>query len=66
MILFQKFHPTGMSEAAKLGNKVVRDHGSGADSVIQGKVSKPTSMPVKIHQPVRPTESAGDRLSKVI
>ncbi|PNY12722.1 MYB family transcription factor [Trifolium pratense] len=59
-----KFHPTGMVEAAKLGNKVVRDHGSEADSVIQDKISKPSSMPVKIHQPVRPTESASDRMSK--
>ncbi|MCI28087.1 myb family transcription factor, partial [Trifolium medium] len=40
-----------MGEAAKLGNKVVRDHGSDADIVIQDKVSKPSSMPVKIHQP---------------
>jgi hypothetical protein len=61
-----------MGEAAKLGNKVVRDNGSGADSVIQSKVSKPSSMPVKIHQPVmihqpvRLTESASDTMSKVI
>ncbi|GAU28807.1 hypothetical protein TSUD_357930 [Trifolium subterraneum] len=59
-----KFHPTGMVETAKLGNKVVRDHGSDAGSVIQDKVSKPSSMPEKIHQSVRPTESASDRMSK--
>lgn len=55
MILFQKFHPTGMGEAAKLGNKVISDHGSDADSEIEDKVSKPSYMPVKVHQTVRPT-----------
>lgn len=51
MILFQKFLPTGVGEAAKLSN------GSDADSEIQDKVSKPCSMPVKMHLLVRPTKS---------
>lgn len=55
MILFQKFHPTGTGEAAKLGNKVVSNHGSDADSEIEDKFIKPSSMHVKVHQTVRPT-----------
>ncbi|KAI5437126.1 hypothetical protein KIW84_023301, partial [Lathyrus oleraceus] len=45
-----KFHPTGMVEAAKLSNDAVSGHGTDTDSEIQEKVSKPSSMPVKIHQ----------------
>jgi len=56
MILFQKFHPTGTGEAAKLGNKVVSNHGSDADSEIEDKFLKPSSMLVKVHQTVRPTK----------
>jgi len=56
MILFQKFHPTGTGEAAKLDNKVVSNHGSDADSEIEDKFIKPSSMPVKVHQTVRPTK----------
>lgn len=45
-----KFHPTGTGEAAKLDNKVVSNHGSDADSEIEDKFIKPSSMPVKVHQ----------------
>ncbi|KAI5416918.1 hypothetical protein KIW84_041789, partial [Lathyrus oleraceus] len=37
-------------EAAKLSNDAVSGHGTDTDSEIQEKVSKPSSMPVKIHQ----------------
>ncbi|XP_027335040.1 uncharacterized protein LOC113849369 isoform X2 [Abrus precatorius] len=49
-----KFHPTGMGEAAKLGNKLLGEHGFDAGSEIQDKVLK-SRMPAKFHQPVRPT-----------
>lgn len=52
MIMFQKFHPTGMGEAAKLGNKALGEHGSDAGSEIQDKVLKPRSTPGKFLQPV--------------
>ncbi|KAK7294421.1 hypothetical protein RJT34_17310 [Clitoria ternatea] len=45
-----KFHPTGMSETAKLGNKLLGDRGSDAGSAIPDKVLKLRS-PLKFHQP---------------
>ena len=56
MTLFQKFHPTGMAEAAKLGNKALGEHSSYADGEIPDKVLKSRSTHGKFHQPVRPTE----------
>lgn len=56
MILFQKFHPTGLGEAAKLGNKVLHEYGSDAASEIPDKVLKPRPTPMKFVQPVRPTK----------
>lgn len=53
MVLFQKFHPTGMGEAAKLSDKLL-EHSSDAGSEIPDKVLK-SRMPAKFHQPVRPT-----------
>ncbi|KAJ1407114.1 SANT/Myb domain [Sesbania bispinosa] len=46
-----KFLPTGVGEAAKLGNKFLGEHGSDADSESQDKVLKPRSMPGKLNQP---------------
>ncbi|XP_057455095.1 uncharacterized protein LOC130746477 isoform X2 [Lotus japonicus] len=60
--LFQKFHPTGVGEAAELGCKVLREHGSdggesqdcgesqdGGES--QDQVLKPRPSCEKVHQP---------------
>ncbi|XP_004510444.1 uncharacterized protein [Cicer arietinum] len=54
-----KFLPTGVGEAAKLSN------GSDADSEIQDKVSKPCSMPVKMHL-LSTTESVKEKQCLVI
>ncbi|KAI5422438.1 uncharacterized protein LOC127076300 isoform X2 [Lathyrus oleraceus] len=60
-----KFHPTGMVEAAKLSNNAVSGHGSDTDSEIQEKVSKPSSMPVKIHQ-LSTSESGKEKQCAII
>jgi len=51
--LFQKFHPTAMSETEKLSNKLI-EHSSDAVGEIPDKVFK-SRMPAKFHQPVRAT-----------
>ncbi|XP_061364010.1 uncharacterized protein LOC133307512 isoform X2 [Gastrolobium bilobum] len=47
----KKFHPTGMGETEKFGNKVLGEHGSDDGSESPDKVLKPRSTPGKFYRP---------------